>query len=214
MQQQTIFSDPPSLPSPPALEHWLYEQPWVSAVLLGLVGVVACVVLFKAEKRRWAWLVLLIGIGLATANVLVAQFVETPREKLSRFTVQLIESVKRGDAITVDTMLADAVVLDLLGSRSGRKKADIVREVANGAAKRYGADTATIGRVSATMDGSFSGRTQAKVAVDLARGEGFDAGGLGTTWLLEWRADAAGNWRVWTIDAQQIGLFPQGSLRW
>jgi len=217
MQTQTIFIDPVPLPSPSVLERWLFESPGVPAVVIGVLGVVAAVVLWRAGRGKVAGLVVLVSVAMAGGVVLTARLVQTEREGMIVRAVGLVDAVARGDAEGVGALLAGPVALEVLGTRSGRTRVDILREVGGDVAGRYGARSPRVVEASAVIDGPYAARTRLVVRFE---GLGGNAGALGgggavsTTWLLHWQRDTGGVWQVWTIKAERIGLLPQGSVRW
>lgn len=211
MQAKTIFSDPVPLPDGPLLTRWLFEEPITPVVLLGLAAIVVASVLWRGAKFKAAGLSLLALGGLAGVVLLVANLVETERERMVVRAASLVRSVAAADGNAVDAALADAVAIEVLGSRSSRGKAAILAEIRSDVAGRYNAKAPEVGRVTASMDGDNSCRTRIKVAFSSLGGE---SGTVNTTWLLHWRRDGSGAWKVWTIEAEQIGLLPQGSVRW
>jgi hypothetical protein len=154
---------------------------------------------------------------MAGGVVLTARLVQTEREGMSVRAVGLVDAVARGDAEGVGALLAGPVALEVLGTRSGRTRVDILREVGGDVAGRYGARSPRVVEASAVIDGPYAARTRLVVRFE---GLGGNAGALGgggavsTTWLLHWQRDTGGVWQVWTIKAERIGLLPQGSVRW
>ncbi|MCU0688305.1 MAG: hypothetical protein MUE97_00970 [Phycisphaerales bacterium] len=215
--QRTIFSDPPSLPSPPWLEHALYESPWVLAIGIAVAGVVAWWFLHQARRRKAGAAAGLIGLAAGGGVIALATSVTTDREAMVARSISLIDAVRTADSATLNTLLSDSVALDLLGTRSGRRKAEIVRAVSEGGgvAARYGADQATIVPLGAVMDNPSTARVQMRVNVPHPRGGAEQLGSnIRTTWLVIWRKTAQNTWQVSTIEAQEIGLLPQGAARW
>lgn len=112
------WSEPPALPAPTGIDHWLFERPLTSGVALAIFALACFLVLRSRGKQRLA---LVVGGGLATAAcgaALAGMLVTTDRERIADQTGALIDAVARGDVRTVDGLLSDRMVF-ILGGRSG-----------------------------------------------------------------------------------------------
>ena len=211
LAQNTIFSQlqnatPEPLPEAGGLAHYLFEDPWLPAIGIAILGMALLYVLRSRGKPRQGLLVGVAGVVIGAGIVIVASAVETDRERLITETRRLVEAGFKADATTADGLLAGDVSLTVLTRDSKRTKAYLVEQIRTDIAKRYGVDGYDIRGVRGAIDGPGTGRSQISVT---AKG----AYPTPTVWMLTWRQDSAtGRWRVWKIEAQQIGAMGPGSL--
>lgn len=211
LAQNTIFTQlqnaaPEPLPESGGLAHSLFEDPWLPAIGIAILGLALLYTLRSRGKPRAGLLVGLGGLVIAAGIVILASAVETDRERLLIETRRLVEAGFRADAPTTDALLAGDVSLTILTRDSKRAKAYLVEQIRSDIAKRAGVDGYDIRGVRATVDGPRTGRSQISVT---AKG----VHPTPTVWMLTWRQDSAtGQWRVWKIEAQQIGFMGPGSL--
>ncbi|MBL8991402.1 MAG: hypothetical protein JNJ48_07470 [Phycisphaerae bacterium] len=198
----------PLLPAPPMLERVLFEQPLPGAVALLAAGVVAFAVLNRAGRGRQGLGAAALSLFLAGAVVVLATAVKTEREELQGLAVRVIERVMAADGAEVDRRLADSVTLRLLGRTSPMGKPEILRHVTGRTLERYGVREHTVRSVQAVIDGPGVARTQVRVRVQTD----LTGAPVGSWWLLHWRRDAAQQWRIVGIEAQQIDFVPPGAV--
>ncbi len=212
-----IWSDPPPLPAPPALEHWLFERPWTGGLGLLAAAAMGFLVLRSRGKQRPAALVggalALAGVGVAASGMLVT----TDRERIAALSAELVDAVARGDADTADRLLSDRLILDI-GQAPAREPESASNEGPS-ADKRWALAGVALFRgqlnltdrsvtlARAVMDAEGVGRTQVRVTVSEPKF------GFGITWWeFTWRRDAAG-WRVRRLDLLTLnGRKPGGEV--
>lgn len=212
-----IWSDPPPLPPPPALQHWLFERPWTGG--LGLLAAAALVffVLRSRGKERAAGLaggaLGLAGVAVAAAGMLVT----TERERIASLSADLVDAVARGDADAADRLLSDRLILDVGQAPAGEPQS--ASKDGPSADKRWALAGVALFRgqlnlsdrsvtlARAVMDGEGVGRTQVRVTVSEPKF------GFGITWWeFTWRRDASG-WRVRRLDLLTLnGKKPGGEV--
>jgi hypothetical protein len=177
-------------------------------VVLGLV----VAYLLRHTRPKGAVIAAFAGLLLAGGVYGLAAAVTTPREFLQARTEQLIRAIIAADAATAEPMLRDDLTITLLGSTTNFTKSSVLEQIKGDVAGRYGAKGSTIASIGAVMDGSGSARTQADLRVESR----FASGRLPTVWMFHWQqTTTAGQsvWRLRQLEAQQIGLMPQGSVR-
>lgn len=191
---------PPPLPRAPIWETYIFEQPWPLAVVLILVGIA---VLLKGRGRPRAIvpaLSLLAAIGVVAAGMLVT----TAREKIMASTRALVAAVVHADSTTLDAELDESAKLFSFQHNDGVDKWALLDEVA----RRFspGAELAikdwSIEGLEASRDGERVGRSLVKVrAVSAAAGVP-----VFSWWLLDYRMDTSGRWRVIRMEPQSISF--------
>ncbi|CAN5751188.1 hypothetical protein BH11PLA1_BH11PLA1_07850 [soil metagenome] len=203
-QARTLFGGamPPPLDSPPVFEEYVLVSPWPLAVVCAVLGIAACWVLLRLGRgRALAIALLLIGLVLAAGTLIAAGLVETERERVMARTRELVTAAARADFSGVDALLApDARVVNLGSGEIARPRLMSMVERDLAASGRYALKSHAIGTVRAVIDGPNTARAQVNVTVTPA------AFGFATSswWLLRWRMDAGGVWRITTIEPQQI----------
>lgn len=210
----SILSTPDPLPSPPFLTHYLFESPWLLGVGLGATGLVASLFLSRNGRARLAGICGFIGLLAGALIFMLSSLVITERERLIETSNRFIRAAIDGQKDPVAAGLRSDVTLTLLGRSSRLGKDDLVRLVARDIVATYQAKDSRIGKTSAVIDSPTVARTQTPIHVVTK----LDTGSTRTTWLLTWVRESAevggdmGGWRVRSIEAQEIGFMPQGSV--
>lgn len=199
------------MPSPPALERYLLETPWPAMSVLVAAGLIVAYVLWH-RKPKGAMAAAGAGVLLAAGVYLLAQQVVTVREELQTRTEALIKAILAGNVASAEPMIRDDLTVTLLGSATNLGKPAVLEQIKGDVAGRYGATNSRIASIGATLDGSSAARTQADIRVESR----MTSGTLPTVWMFHWQQSTINGqpvWRLRQLEAQQIGLMPQGSVR-
>ena len=194
-----LIPDPaniPELPAPPIFERLLFENPWLLAVILGVVGIAAGFTLFRAGRTRAGGIAALAMLALAGLAAFVSNTVETAREQLSAQTRELVRAAAEGDVPAARSLLAENARITggfaIIQSVSGR---DRVLQLIERDLKRYaGVNDHRVLEVRAHRDGPNLGRTHVRVRVE---GNGYMNF---SWWRLDWRDPGDGTWRAINIE--------------
>jgi hypothetical protein len=195
----------PALPTPPALERYLYESPWLLIVLVAGLAVVVSFTLNRQGRVRGA-IGAAIGAVVACAGVYgVSAAVQTPREVVSAQTRALVDLVARADVDGVDPMIHPEGRLLWLGGRVEYSKAQLLERIETDLKRTYPLRSWRILKLQATQDGPSVARTQVQVRVET------ESAGLNFSWWrMDWqRVGAGGEWRLVGIEP----LFISGMSR-
>jgi hypothetical protein len=202
----------PPLPSPPFLQHYLFEEPWPAAGLLLVAALGAAWWLRRQNQPRRAALAALTGAALTAVVLALGALVTTEREVLAARTRDAVEAAARVDEPALRDLAFESVTASVPGVSLPAGRDDLIAT-----ARRYLTDhtplkSHRVRAVSATLDGPNVARTQALVQIELAAGGKFIDGPIGTRWELRWRRDPLpdggfGPWRVSSVHALQLGAF-------
>lgn len=195
-----LAAAPPSLPQPPALEHWLFERPLVVGPAAIAIGFAFFLVLNRRNQAKQG---ILVGGGLAVlgaALLLVGTLVETTRERLIRESRALVDAVVAGEQGRVDALLSQELILSA-GGPGGvpiRSKALAMRAVEEFQS-----------RVRVTEHGFGAAQAMVTSAGDSAssqfRVRAVTNFGPGVAWVrLSWRKEPDGQWRIHLIELLRI----------
>lgn len=131
LSQALDIPSPPPLPQPPALERYLFEQPWLPLGVLVLVGLVSFFALSHRGQPRKGGIIAGVCLVLAGGLVALATFVNTPRERARVATDVLITAVATGDGATIRRELTpDARVFHARAPAAGLSREQIADFVA------------------------------------------------------------------------------------
>lgn len=178
------------LPKPPALEHYLYENPWPPAGLLLLLAIAAFWVLNRSGKPKAGVGAGSVGLLGAVVLVLLAGGIETTRETLADRTRALVRAVDQGDLQAADRILHDVVRSEVPFRSAELGKPILLTSIETWHDRIADARTPT---VRAHLDGPDLARTEV-----LVRTQGEYNGS--SWWRLAWRADPGPDGAlVWTV---------------
>jgi hypothetical protein len=207
----------PGLPSPPWLETVLFENPWTLMVGVLAAGALSCWWLNRAERGRAAAAVLVGAVAVTIGLFFTARLVTTERELLMDRTGALVDAAARADLVAIERMLAPDVRVVVFGRERGFTAQTIPRWIDDHmrpGTGMYALRAHSVGRLSATIDGPNTARTQCRVRVTTERVPLT----TGSWWRISWRKDpvpaggtGADAWHVTQIEALQIDAVPQGS---
>jgi len=181
--------DPDNWPSPPA-SAMVFEDPWVLAIAL----LVIAAGLFFFSGRRHLQRLAAIPVTLAVLVVVAAFTVQTDREQMIAGTYGMVNTLETpGDVGAFADYLAETITFEARGRTVDRDKAAIVG-IGERTLSRYAPPSHTITDIKVEQLGPSEGVTYMAVISNLA-GDAYD-GYVKTKWLLYWRIDDDGNWRI------------------
>lgn len=197
LQQQLDVPDPNPLPSPPAWEVHLLEEPLMPAVIIGLVGVIVLAWLWSRGDAKRATL---IGGGivvLAGVWYAIGALVTTQRERVDAAARALVLAVAKADRAQLDAGLDPSAKLTIFLAPGGVDKDGIMRLVEQqlGASGRFKVTGLTVEEVQRRVDDSGSARTaqvQIKVRVSTSA---IDVPNR-SWWRLDYAQGPEGEWRA------------------
>lgn len=183
------------LRSPPALEHYLFEQPLPLAIGLLAAGVAARIILARAGRdglgRAIGWAGLALGMGAYVAASLIA----TPRERLMRATRDLIKAGATPDLPALERVLEPQVSLGFGEVRSAKMERAALGRLIERVHGRVEIRDWSLQETQAEIVGPGIGRTQARVRVESRVWYPSV-----TWWRIDWRKDpSTGEWRAETL---------------
>lgn len=191
---QAPWAAPPQLPAPPEIQHWLFERPLTSGLVLLAIALIA-VVGGRAQGRARYGRLVGAGIGaLAGLVVLVSLLVTTDREKVHAATEAVMQAIRTGDAPGAEPFFADAVTFIAAGGAASVEKPWIMDTV------DLFPDQLQIEGVKApqrrvSVDGEGLARSQLQV-----RGGPSGATANLTWWQFSWRRAEDGQWQIHGMD--------------
>lgn len=206
LAQNTILSrlqnaQPDPLPEPGGLARHFLEEPWPLAIGLVVVALAAHFILRSRGQGKAGIACVGAGVLLAAAVVALASMVRTNREKLLAETRRLVEAAYNADEPAVAALLDTDVRLQVLERASDRNRTYMLEQVRSRLPERYHVSGIDIRGVRAAVNSAGAGQSQISVTAQTTLGP------IPTVWLLSWRqAGPDGPWRVFHIQAQQIGL--------
>ena len=202
------FLQPPPiepLPQVPLLERFLFEQPLLPAIILGLLAVVAFIA-FSGSGRRKVGLGVAAGLALAGGAVYTtATLVTTTREALLDRTELLIGSTASADTMALSRILTDDATLNSSGDLARAlppidNVQSILDRVDQAMGREFAIDRWVIADRQATLDGPNTGRTLVRVGVD---SNAFSRTHY-SWWRLHWERGADGQWRCFEIEPRWL----------
>lgn len=198
---------PPPLKSAPIWETYVLEQPWPLVAIL----VVVAIVLFVKGRGKARKVGPPIAILAAIAVALAGSFVTTARETMIASARALVAAVVAADASTLDAQLDPDALLFSFRHKAGVPKFAIIDEVVDRfrSGGEYSIKEHGILNIDASQDGQRVGRVQLKLRVVSAQ--------LGVPvfswWLLDYRRDSSGQWRVLRMEPQSISGVPEARAK-
>ncbi len=202
------FLQPPPidpLPQAPLFERFLFEQPVLPAVVLGLLAVVAFIAFSNTGKRK-VGLAVALGLALAAGAIYtIAALVVTPRETLLERTEQFIGAAATADTAALARILSDDARLNSTGDLARIQPSidaiqPILDRVDQVVGRQFSIDRWVIADRQATLDGPNTGRTLVRVGVDSPT---FSRTHY-SWWRLHWERSDDGQWRCFEIEPRWI----------
>lgn len=181
----------------PTLTTMFLERPLsLSLALLGVAVVLAVV----ARQRNRPRLLIGAGIALVLAGGVwgLAAAVTTDRERVMKNTGQLLEATAPLDVNTLNSLIDPNATLRGPDGTVWLEH-DSFRLALALAVKRWGVKSQALRGLQAGTDERGNAVTRFEARTTFTQGTGLP---VRTTWQLQWRQDAEGNWRV--IDIQWL----------
>lgn len=201
---------PPSLPSPPFFSRYLFEEPLAPAIVFLIASVIVFFLFNTRGEVKKAIGLSSLGAVLAVAVFLLAEFVQTDREKIIAATTPLVSATAAADTSRLSPMLHDQVRLtndlnlaaDELPHGEDWDKARILAQVDSYLGRRWKLKEAAILEVQGVIDRPGRGRTQVRIRTTPE----VLSIPLISWWRLDWQEDPDGRWRVIGIQPLDLGL--------
>lgn len=185
---------PPDWPEPSLFQSYVLESPWALAVALLALAVGLFVAGGRRDQARLQWSSL-VPLLAAVGVLAVSYAVETDRERIAGQTRALAEAVADPfDAEAMRSRLTEDVYLLGLGGR------DVLMRVAERASERVRIRRYSVMDLRVHVQGARSGRSYIAVWADTEGGQRYPGGWFRTQWLLNWRKEADGEWRLSGVD--------------
>lgn len=194
------LQEPPTLPDPPFVEHWLFENPFpLVGILLALA---IAIVVFGRERlspKPLAGIVALLLL-LASAAWLTATFVVTDREQIRARARQLVAAVATAKPQDVDPLLSeDAALYAFFTPDKGFSKSEILEMVQKDMTGVYRLHDHTVREVRVLIEGPRVARSHVLVMMDPEESRVQ----TWSWWRLDWVRDQD-QWRVHAIEPISI----------
>jgi len=184
------------LRDPSFVDRWVLEQPWATASVLLVAGVLLFWALQQRAKAGRGLVALALGALLAAGVVIAGTLIETDRERLTRQTTELVSAVAASDTATADRLLSDGLITLSAGEEvSGFGKPEVMAVVRG--FDGFGLTRWTQQYAGAGMDNRTVGRTRVTVKVEEAGGQKVF---LPSTWEFAWVKHNDGTWKVSRIE--------------
>jgi len=184
----------PQLPPPGFIEHWVFEQPMLPAVVLVFIALSTLFTLRNSTHlNRIGIPVALIAVLGAIGIYLLGSITITDREMLRLRSHDLVQSVAGGDQTTLRSMLSnDARLASIFASAQGADRIVTLATTRNTGIVR----SAKVGKVNTGLFGPQVATTQIRVRT---QGDMFPTL---SWWRIDWtRADeTSDNWVVTHIE--------------
>lgn len=189
----------PPLPEPPALERYLFETPWPTAILIALGAVAVAYALNRSGKGRPAAWTALGGLLVAAGVVITGLVVTTDRERVADACRELVDATAAIAPERLDLILhPDVRATTRFGSAHGSGPVvDFVRRRLPGA----GISSARVLEVNAALTAGDLATTQVRVRVES------DVAPPNSWWRVDWQRDASADpedpahgWRATRIE--------------
>jgi hypothetical protein len=202
---QTFFSKPESLPKSSDAIGWLLEHPNQISLVLGSLSIIFAWQSIRRSNKRLRVLSVICA-ALALSGLIAGLSVTTDRQLLREHTRTLVMSLVDGNQTVVESLVSDDLTLQFGSSLvPGFGKTELLGVLP--VIQRLGVSDAALGKLQAVLDGSKTGRTQARVRVKVSQSPNL------TWWRFEWHHERDGNWRVSGMRCLLInGRVPSPSL--
>lgn len=186
-----------SLPSPPLVEAWLFEMPWVPASVLVVLALVMLVALNRRAQLRAGVIACSAMVGAAVVILAAGLLVETTREELKRLNIEFIGAFVAGDSQRVGELVSERMVFTVGGSaETGFGRTEAVRSAAE--VERLQIRGYSIDWRGAAVEGARSARTRFLIRVESGLG-----GMTFLVWEFGWVKEEE-SWRITALRLQRV----------
>lgn len=200
----------PPLPSPPFFSRYLFEEPLLPAIVLLIASVIVFFIFNSKGAVKRAIGFSSLGAVLAMGVFLLAEFIQTDREKIIDATTPLVSATAAADTARLSPMLHEQVRLtndlnlaaDELPHGEDWDKARLLNQVSSYLGQRWRIKEAAILEVHGVIDRPGRGRTQVRIRTTPELMEI----PLTSWWRIDWQEDPDGRWRVIGIQPLDLGL--------
>ena len=181
----------PDWPPPPLLTHYLLESPWLVCVTLLTVAAALALIGWRGGQRR-PMIASAIAACLAGVLFLVAMLVQTDRERMAQRARAMVDAAASPVNLELfgETLSEDATFF-------GRDR-DAILGMLQRSAHRWQVSQAYITRLEVHQDDATRGQTYLSIITRL--NTSFGGGSAQTRWLLHWRKEPDGVWRIRRIE--------------
>ncbi len=201
LAQLDILTPPPtlpSLPSPPAFQHALFENPIPLVILAVALGLAAYAIATRLDRRKIGLVAVGVAVVLGAAMVMLSQAVTTDRERVIAQTRAFVAAVADADASVLDRVLAPDARLFVTGTGSGWRKGAIIDWVETnlGPGSVYEIESHSVREIQAEIGPSGrTARTRTRVTVTPV-----DSSPVGFICMLTWQqTDAESDADAWSL---------------
>ncbi len=206
----------PGLPGPGPVEKWIFEQPVLAMVFIGVLGATGWWLAKKQAKDTLGHIIAIVAAVGVLGVFLIAQRVQTPREQLLAATQAFVEAVAADDQDVLDAMLDDHAMLS-----TTRAFAAMDRQALLSWIDRYlsqdspyavaGASTSQLQAAIGTS--SLTARSRVTVRVTMASTNADVPSHTVLVCMLSWRKGSASDapWQV--TDIEPLWLQDWGEIR-
>lgn len=200
-----------NLTPPPLWQEWLFENPWPLVIVLIVLAVVLRLMATRSRRPRgYRFNYAALGALLAALGVyLLTVFVETDRERLVDRTRQLVAATAPLDTAAIDALIARGAVVTGPAGETWVLYDDIRPELER-AVGRHGIARHALRSLAADVVSSVRGRSLLSLSTTTD-----DLGlPIRTQWLITWRKEGDGTWRVIELQWLEFQGQPPRNLMW
>lgn len=183
------------------VDYYILEHPVLGALAVLLVGIVAAEVFRRLSHGRWALVSLGGAVAMGGLVMWVGVSVETPRERVTADTRELVEAIVDARVADVESRLAPRVMFRTDGRVNATLDRDWLLGVSRGLKGVFKSHSIEV------QDVVFMGAETSAQSRFLSRAE-FTTDSFGlvpSIWEFTWRRDGAdGPWRVTSVECLKI----------
>jgi ketosteroid isomerase-like protein len=198
---------PDALRETGVLRIWVLERPLPLTIAVAAAGALAWFILRSRGKPREANAAGRILVALAGLVFAAGAAVRTEQETLKARVREVVAAVAKADSTAVAGFLTD----DAYVVPFGFQRDAIITKMESTLGRAITIKEHRVRSIRAVLDSPASARTQFRVHV-VADGALY-AGPVGSWWMLRWRKDPSGQWKVAEIEMQQLDGADVQSLR-
>ena len=196
----------PQLPDPPALAYYIFENPWLLTIGLGICGLVAMLVLRRRGQWREGRTLFICAAVLAALVMGLGLGVTTQRETLRARTRELVDLAAAAKTTDLRALLTEQARIGVFSNHflGVRGREEVLKEVQTNLGDTYPLESHEIGPVQAVIDGPNVARTQVRVWVKPQKDQQLYGVATGAWFRIDWKRVEHGPWKVVAITIMQI----------